>query len=478
MESPDPRGEGRGGDGKEKKEMSLGRDCGNGNGRGREKMRDPPRGKRRDGSRGRRRERGESSRDAERHGSDMKHKEDSRRGLRKMEKKEDNMRGFWCSVPQCRLNCRHWGIGPQTNREADFSDGVQKRKREYNYKVFEQERDELDAQLRARKRMRKEEILKRVTARIKGYLADAVKEHLVEETMLDFSQDKKSFQRDWSRDVTKERREDKMSNDEKLMMEVMGFSSFTGKKANRKEESEVEKKEERLTAGCPRGRDRKRATEIWEAPMSGTWQPTRGSGLPSWDKSKLKKEENPPNWVEPPHPKVDLSLFPFKIHFDHEVPVPPVTPLEKKKELLLAKEIPEDDPVVVLFPRGYVRTTRRGLKESKKAREKEERAMEEHFVQKRCSFRSEKGRRDGGKFNPNQEPVSRTRGFGESKERRERSRERRYKSRSSSTYKRSERGDREERRGNSKDRKKPSSCSGKERSRGKDYDSRKFFASF
>ena len=96
-----------------------------------------------------------------------------------------------------------------------------------------------------------------------------------------------------------------MSNDEKLMMEVMGFSSFTGKKANRKEESEVEKKEERLTAGCPRGRDRKRATEVWEAPMSGTWQPTRGSGLPSWDKSKLKKEENPPNWVEPPDPKVD-----------------------------------------------------------------------------------------------------------------------------------------------------------------------------
>ena len=487
MESPEPRGEGRGGDGKEKKKMSLGRDCGNGNGRGRgrsrEKMRDPH-GKRRDGSRGRRRERGESSRDAERRGSDRKHKEDSRRGLRKMEKKEDNMRGFWCSVPQCRLNCRHWGIGPQTNREADFSDGVQKRKREY--KVFEQERDELDAQLRARKRMRKEEILKRVTARIKGYLADAVKEHLVEETMLDFSQDKKSFQRDWSRDVTKERREDKMSNDEKLMMEVMGFSSFTGKKANRKEESEVEKKEERLTAGCPRGRDRKRATEIWEAPMSGTWQPTRGSGLPSWDKSKLKKEENPPNWVEPPHPKVDLSLFPFKIHFDHEVPVPPVTPLEKKEELLLAKEIPEDDLVVVLFPRGYVRTTRRGLKESKKAREKEERAMEEHFVQKRCSFRSEKGRRDGGKFN--QEPVSHTRGFGKRKEQRERSRERRYKSRSrdSSTYKRSEerryksrsgdsstckrreRGDREERRGNSKDRKKPSSSSGKERSRGKD----------
>ena len=204
--------------------------------------------------------------------------------------------------------------------------------------------------------------------------------------------------------------------------------------------------------------------------MSGTWQPTRGSGLPSWDKSKLKKEENPPNWVEPPHPKVDLSLFPFKIHFDHEVPVPPVTPLEKKKELLLAKEIPEDDPVVVLFPRGYVRTTRRGLKESKKAREKEERALEEHFVQKRCSFRSERGRRDGGKFNPNQEPVSRTRGFGESKERRERSRERRCKSRSgdSSTCKRRERGDREERRGNSKDRKKPSSSSGKERSRGKD----------
>ena len=204
--------------------------------------------------------------------------------------------------------------------------------------------------------------------------------------------------------------------------------------------------------------------------MSGTWQPTRGSGLPSWDKSKLKKEENPPNWVEPPHPKVDLSLFPFKIHFDHEVPVPPVTPLEKKKELLLAKEIPEDDPVVVLFPRGYVRTTRRGLKESKKAREKEERALEEHFVQKRCSFRSERGRRDGGKFNPNQEPVSRTRGFGESKERRERSRERRCKSRSgdSSTCKRSERGDRKERRGNSKDKKKPSSSSGKERSRGKD----------
>ena len=30
-------------------------------------------------------------------------------------------------------------------------------------------------------------------------------------------------------------------------------------------------------------------TNEWEAPMPGRWQPTAGSGVPSWDKSVLKE---------------------------------------------------------------------------------------------------------------------------------------------------------------------------------------------
>ena len=62
--------------------------------------------------------------------------------------------------------------------------------------------------------------------------------------------------------------------------------------------------------------------EVWEAPMPGEWQPTEGSGVPSWDRTILKEEENPPDWVEPPQPKVDLSLSPFKHAFDAEAPYP------------------------------------------------------------------------------------------------------------------------------------------------------------
>ena len=207
-----------------------------------------------------------------------------------------------------------------------------------------------------------------------------------------------------------------------------------------KEESRVSIKVE---AGEDRGRKNAKPKEMWEAPTPGTWQPTEGSGVPAWEKSKLKKKENPVDWVQPPNPKVDLSLHYFKTHFDPEVPVPPVTPMETKEELLLAHEIPEDDPVVVRFPRGYVRTTRRGLKESKRAREKEERDLEEQFGQKGSSTKRGRGRERGG-MNPNMEPVSSSRGFEEgSRDQGGRSREKgmsRYKDRHSRAFKRDDRG--------------------------------------
>lgn len=196
-------------------------------------------------------------------------------------------------------------------------------------------------------------------------------------------------------------------------------------------------------------RERVKPKEVWRAPMPGMWQPTEGSGLPAWDKSKLKKEDNPPDWVEPPKPKVDLSLLPYRNHFDRgEIPLPPVTPLESKEELLLAHEIPEDDPVVVLFPRGYVRTTRRGLKESKRSREKEERDLEETLVQMGGSCGRQRGKGREG-VNPKMEAVAQGRGFGGSRDRRERSGEkRRYKERESRAYERKDRGEsRDERRG-------------------------------
>ena len=203
----------------------------------------------------------------------------------------------------------------------------------------------------------------------------------------------------------------------------------------------------KVEAGRDRGSERVKPKEVWKAPMPGTWQSTEGSGVPAWDKSKLKKEDNPPDWVEPPKAKVDLSLLPYRNHFDLEIPVPPVTPLENKEELLIAHEIPEDDPVVVLFPRGCVRTTRRGLKESKRARAKEEMDTEEQFG---GSFRSAgKGRRGRGGVSSNMEPVSRSRGFGGSKDRGERSREKsRYKERDSRAYKRGDRDSRAYKRDN------------------------------
>ena len=75
--------------------------------------------------------------------------------------------------------------------------------------------------------------------------------------------------------------------------------------------------------------------------MPGEWQPREKSGIPSWDKTKLKEEENPPDWVEPPQPKVEISLIPYKETFDAETRDLPVTPIETKEELLSADHIPQ-----------------------------------------------------------------------------------------------------------------------------------------
>ena len=175
--------------------------------------------------------------------------------------------------------------------------------------------------------------------------------------------------------------------------------------------------------------------EVWEAPMPGEWQATEESGVPSWDRTVLKEEENPPDWVEPPQPKVDLSLSPYKEKFEAETAFPPVTPIENKEELLRADEIPEDDPVVVEFARGYVRTTRRGLRKSKEDREKEEREVYQMLTERgffggrgrggrgrggRGRGGSQRGRGDDqGGVNPNMEPVAGSRGFGGSRDRRD-----------------------------------------------------------
>ena len=76
--------------------------------------------------------------------------------------------------------------------------------------------------------------------------------------------------------------------------------------------------------------------------MPGEWQLTEKSGVPSWDKTKLKEEEYPPDWVEPPQPKVDISLSPYKEAFDAETCNLPVTPIKNKEKLLSADHIPEE----------------------------------------------------------------------------------------------------------------------------------------
>ena len=177
--------------------------------------------------------------------------------------------------------------------------------------------------------------------------------------------------------------------------------------------------------------------EVWEAPWPGEWQAVEGTGVPSWDRSKLKEEENPPDWVEPPQPKVDLSLSLYKMNFEAEVAFPPVETVEKerKDELLHDHRIPEDEPIVVIFARGVVRTTRRGLKESKQSRVNEEREIEQMLTE-RGFFRGGRGRGRGrggfggrgrggsqlgrggdqGGFNSNMEPVAGIRGYGGSRD--------------------------------------------------------------
>ena len=219
----------------------------------------------------------------------------------------------------------------------------------------------------------------------------------------------------------------------------------------------------KVEGGSGRGGENK---EVWEAPMPGEWQPAEGSGVPSWDRTMLKEEENPPDWVEPPQPRVDLSLSPYKEEFDAEAPYPPVTHIENKVELLFAHDIHEDDPVVVVFARGYVRTTRRGLRESKKMREQEEREIEQMLEERgffggrgrgrgrggRGRGGSQRGRGgDQGGFNPNMEPVAGNRGFGGSRDRRDSGQEGDRGSRERGFPAGGERSSRQEGRGHSRD---------------------------
>ena len=209
--------------------------------------------------------------------------------------------------------------------------------------------------------------------------------------------------------------------------------------------------------------------EVWEAPMPGEWQATEESGVPSWDRTVLKEEENPPDWVEPPQPKVDLRLSPYKEEFKAETTFPPVTSIENKEELLRADDIPEDDPVVVEFARGYVRTTRRGLRKSKFDREEEEREVYQMLTERgffggrgrggrgrggRGRGGSQRGRGDDqGGVNPNMEPVAGSRGFGGRMDRRDGGQEgdRRSRDRGHGGADRSSRQERDGNRGNSSD---------------------------
>ena len=187
--------------------------------------------------------------------------------------------------------------------------------------------------------------------------------------------------------------------------------------------------------------------EVWEAPMPGEWRQTMDSGVPSWDRTLLKEEENPPDWEEPPQPK-DFSKavgsmcgykeykeeFYFTKAFEVEDAQPPVTDIEDKMQLLTLEGIPDHAPVVVVFARGYVRTTRRGLMESKRLREQEEREIEQMLTERgffrgrgrgggrggqrgRGGARGARGRDGRGGLNPNMEPVAGNRGFGGSRER-------------------------------------------------------------
>lgn len=107
------------------------------------------------------------------------------------------------------------------------------------------------------------------------------------------------------------------------------------------------------------------------------WITVENTGIPGWNKELLPEEEivRPPDWKPPTPPKVDISLQSYKEAFDKEESpkLPAISNIERDKEKILRGNFRGSDEFVLYNNSCIIRTTKRGIEESKEDREKEER---------------------------------------------------------------------------------------------------------
>jgi len=105
------------------------------------------------------------------------------------------------------------------------------------------------------------------------------------------------------------------------------------------------------------------------------WQTVENTGIPGWNKELLPEEEivRPPDWKPPTPPRVDIRLVTYVDEFKKEEPeLPKITDIFTSKEEILRKDIKDDDEVVLYNSECIIRTTKAGIKKSKRDREDEE----------------------------------------------------------------------------------------------------------
>jgi hypothetical protein len=105
------------------------------------------------------------------------------------------------------------------------------------------------------------------------------------------------------------------------------------------------------------------------------WISVEKSVIPSWRKDLLPEEENIPDrdWIPHTAPRVDISLQMYKEEFVEETPIlSKIRDIVKDKEMVLAENLEEDDEVVLLNNSCIIRTTKAGIKKSKRNREIED----------------------------------------------------------------------------------------------------------
>jgi len=113
------------------------------------------------------------------------------------------------------------------------------------------------------------------------------------------------------------------------------------------------------------------------------WQPVENTGIPGWRKELLPEEEvmRPPDWKPPTPPRVDISLQQYKDEFKEESPkLPKINEIVQDKERILREDLDDNDEVVLYNRECIIRTTKAGIRRSKRDREEEEEEEEREMI--------------------------------------------------------------------------------------------------